>query len=511
MADSTRYRVVDFIGGRILEAREMLTLQNIAEGIDPTGAILVQDLNALYREGATFNVQALIGSGTTDVVLEKINIALPMQVFVHGRWETLRSTDAPTVTLAPGQTNLYLNWALNVITSVQDASLVDATTGLPTANMGELDYSVSATDTSSAALLSTQLAKNTSPIVLFSFAPSGTTLVPVPIDNVNIPALASQTSSGLVHLSTSTSLGEAASSDDARLSDARTPIAGSVVDASVRTPVAVIGVTNTDGSPQYDLTADPGGIGADKIIVRSMKERASDVFAYLSSQVAGMVASIGVITALIAGLPTYLASFFAPLSHITLPFGVTGSHPPQCNQNSGGFQVNQGAPSATPNDPAYGVFASGTLLAALTHQGDLYTTLLNSLIASPGGAPLVFAGGPLTSLFIAAQVLVDHVNQTTGLTNPHGINLGSLGIKTGTVTFAGAAYGHSAMNTQTFTLPFTADAGAVVSVSPQNYLGIDFTVTAQVTGDQLKVNVLNSSFDYGYTLANAAINYAVIG
>jgi hypothetical protein len=42
-------------------------------------------------------------------------------------------------------------------------------------------------------------------------------------------------------------------------------------------------------------------------------------------------------------------------------------------------------------------------------------------------------------------------------------------------------------------------------------LGIDFTVTAQVTGDQLKVNVLNSSFDYGYTLANAAINYAVIG
>src|ERR1017187_193209 len=103
MADSTRYRVVDFIGGRILEAREMLALQNIAEGIDPTGAILVQDLNALYREGATFNVQALIGSGTTDVVLEKIDIALPMQVFVHGRWETLRSTDAPTVTLAPGQ------------------------------------------------------------------------------------------------------------------------------------------------------------------------------------------------------------------------------------------------------------------------------------------------------------------------------------------------------------------------------------------------------------------------
>jgi hypothetical protein len=123
----------------------------------------------------------------------------------------------------------------------------------------------------------------------------------------------------------------------------------------------------------------------------------------------------------------------------------------------------------------------------------------------------VFAGGPLTSLMVAAQVLVDHVNQTTGLTNPHGINLGSLGIKTGTVTFPGAAYGHSAMNTQTFTLPFTADAGAVVVVSPQNYLGIDFTVTAQVTSDQLKVNVLNSSFDYGYTLANEAINYAVIG
>jgi hypothetical protein len=516
MADSTRYRVVDFIGGRILEAREMMTLQNIAEGVDPTGDILVQDLNAIYREGATLNVQALIGSGTTDVVLEKIDIALPMQVFVHGRWETLRSTDAPTVTLAPGQTNLYLNWALNVITSVQDASLVDATTGLPTANMGELDYAVSATDTSSAALLSTQLAKNTEPIVLFSFAASGTTLVPVPIDNVNYQALATATSSGLVRLSTGTSSGEAASSDDARLSDARAPLAGSVVDASVRTPVATIGVTNTDGSPQYDLTVDPGGIGADKIIVRSMKERVSDVIANMYAAVAAVVAAlaghigIGLGSPATHPMPTYSQVGAAPLSHITLPLGVTGSHPPQVNADSGGFEVNQATISATPNDPAYGVFLSGTLLAALTHEGDLYTTLLNALVASPGGSPLVFTGGPLTGLASVAQVLVDHVNQTTGTTNPHGTSLSTLGVKGGQVTFTGHTYGHSEMHTETFTLPFTAASTAVVVVSSVNPLGIDFTITGQISGDILTLNMLNSSFTYGYTLVDHVINYRVL-
>jgi hypothetical protein len=291
--------------------------------------------------------------------------------------------------------------------------------------MGELDYSVSAADTSAVALLSTQLSKNTAPIVLLSFTHSGATLLPVPIDNVNAPALAGQTSSGLVHLSTSTSLGEAASSDDARLADARTPIAGSVVDASVRTPVTN-GSTNTDGSPQYDLTADPGGIGADKIIVRSMKERVSDVIANMYAAVAAVVAAlaghigIGLGSPATHPMPTYSQVGAAPLSHITLPLGVTGSHPPQVNADSGGFEVNQAAVSGTPNDPAYGVFEAGTLLAALTHQGDLYSTLLNALVASPGGSPLTFTG-PLTGLESVAQILTDHVNQTSGTTNPHGV------------------------------------------------------------------------------------------
>ena len=515
MADNTRYRVVDFLGGRILESREMMTLQSIAEGLDPSGNIVVQDLNALYREGATLNVQAVITTGTTTVTLAPINTALPMQVFVHGRWEILRTGDAPAVTLTSGQTNLYLNWALNIITSVQDATLVDPTTGEPTANMGELDFSMSATDTSATALTSGQLAKNTAPVILFSFTPSGATLLPAPIDNVNAPALANATSSGLVKLSTGTSSGVAASTDDSRLSDARNPLAGSVVDASVRTPVAVSGVTNADGSAQYDLTTDPGGISADKIILQSAKERISDVISWVKAQITSVLSTLSSHIGVALGntsthpMPTYSQVGAAPLSHVTLPLGVTGSHPPEVNQNSGGFEVNQTAVSGTPNDPAYGVFTSGMLLAALTHQGDLYSTLLSALVASPGGTPLNFTG-PLTGLASTAQVLVDHVNQTTGATNPHGITLQSLG---------GTALSVSSITTVTGgSTSFTVAGSTKTETTAMNWVILRFAPNATTTGNAIEValgsgTVLHGAYvplpnaNFGYTsfLAHAGL------
>ena len=509
-ANNTRYRVVDFIGGRILESREMMTLQSIASGIDSAGNIVAQDLNAIYREGATFNVQAVITAGTTTVTLTPINNTLPMQVFVHARWELLLSGDAPPITLATGQTNLYLNWAINVITSAQDATLVDATTGEPTANMGELDYSVSATDNSGAALGGSQLAKNTSPIILFSFTPSGSTLTPVPIDNVNTPAVATLTASGLVRLTTGTSGGLAVANDDPRMTNGRSPSVGTVVDASVRVPVTN-GSSNSDGSSQYDLTTDPGGISADKIIWQEMKERVSDAMAWLKAQVAALATTItnhiGVALGSAATHPMPTASQVgaAPLSHITLPLGATGSHPPVLNQDSGGFQVNETTATTTPNDPAYAVNLKGTLVAALTHQGDLITTLLNSLVAAPGGSPLNFTG-PLSGLFSVAEVLTDHVNQTSGATNPHGLTLGGLGgtalsiSTTTTTTNGGTTYGSPGIGGKGATMTWL-----ILRFAPNGTDAIEVAFGAGLARHGGMIPLPNTNFDYTNFLGHPSI------
>jgi hypothetical protein len=431
--DSTRYRYIDFVGGRILEQREVLALQNISEGLDSAGNVLVQDLNALYREGATLNVSPVISAGTTTVTLSPIDNTKPMQVFVHGRWETLRSGDAPPVTLTSGQTKLYLNWALNIITSAQDPSLVDASTGEPTANMGELDFAVSAVDTSAVAPTITQIAVNTAPIIVFSFTPSGNTLIVAPIDNVNAPAYGTGTSAGLVKLSTNTAAGVAAATNDPRLTDSRAPAVGSVVDASVRVPVSN-GARNSDGSNQYDLTTDPGGISADKIIFQIYKERLSDFLANLLAQVSSVVTSLaghigaGLGQANTHPFPSYSQVGAAPISHVNLPLGAVGSHPPQVNSDTGGFLVLQQTGNS-PGAPAYQVTqAPGTQVCSIQHNGDFASIFLNSLVFNPGGGPITFSGA-LGTLYQLGQVVRDHVNQNNNA-NPHGMTAATIGAVT---------------------------------------------------------------------------------
>jgi hypothetical protein len=504
MADSTRYRVVDFIGGRILEAREMMAIQSMTEGLDSSGNVLVHDLNAIYREGATLNVQPVITSGTRTVTLTPIDTTKPMQVFLHGRWETLRSGDAPPITLGTSQFNLYLNWALNIITSVQDPSLVDSSTGAPTANMGELDFSVSATDTSATTLGSTQLAKNTAPIVLFNFVTAGASVAVVPQDNVLAVALGTNTAAGPVKLSTSTASGVAAGTDDPRLSDSRTPAALSVVDASVRVPVPVPGATNPDGSNKYDLSADPGGISADKIIWQTYTERLSDFLAWIRAQVASVVTTltshIGVALGSTATHPMPTASQVgaAPLSHVGMSLGQSGSHPATVNADSGGFVVNQdpGTFASSANDPAYAVMEGGAYKAGLEHGGDVYSALLAALIANPGGTPLHFTGA-LHGLESVAQVLVDHVNQNAGATNPHGLTLGGLGgtalsISTATGT-TGAGITAGVMN------------WLILRFAPNGTNAIEVALGAGVVRHAQFVPLPNTNFSYANFLASCSI------
>lgn len=430
MPDSTRYREYDFIGGRILEARELGAVQDINAGRDSGGNVLVRDMNALYREGATLNIQPVITAGTTTVTLAAIDSTRPMAIFVRGRWEPITGADIPILNLTATPWTIYLNWNFTIVDSTEDASLIDTGTGEPTANVGQLVLSISTTDTSGTSLPETQMAKNTSPVPLFVFGVSGSTLQYIPTDNVNSEAFGTNLHAGLVKISTTTGNGVAVANDDPRTADARYPINGSVVDASVRVPSAT-GGTNSDGSQTYDLTLDAGGISADKIIWTEYKERVSDFLAGTRAQVASLVTTLTSHIGATLGqsfthpMPSASQVGAAPLSHITLPLGAVGSHPPTVNTDSGGYRLNRiSTGPGVAGDPGFGIFdASGATLVRLEHSGNLWTLLSSMWIASPGGTHTV--AGPLGDLNSIAGVIAEHVNQNNH-GNPHGLTISDL-------------------------------------------------------------------------------------
>ena len=196
--NQARYRYIDWIAERILEASELDRLQQIMQGVAPDDVTRwAWDLGAIYKEGATFNVTPTV-AGTT-VTLTATNSSQPMLVFVRGRWEILQTSEATPITLTSGQTNLYLNWQLVIVNNTVDPSLVDSATGEPTAEMGQLVLQVAAADTSTTTLnTSLYFQQNSNPIVLFSFAvASGTgVLTVVSSSGVKIQALASGAKAG---------------------------------------------------------------------------------------------------------------------------------------------------------------------------------------------------------------------------------------------------------------------------------------------------------------------------
>jgi hypothetical protein len=115
-----------------------------------------------------------------------------------------------------------------------------------------------------------------------------------------------------------------------------------------------------------------------------------------------------------------------------LPLGVSGSHPPSVNANSGGFTVTRdpGA-AAIAMDPAYSIQMGGALQCGLLHNGDVY-----SKAGTPYNAqPLQEAGdvglttGSLVTFSALASALTQHINKTSHK-NPHGLACGDLGAAT---------------------------------------------------------------------------------
>jgi|GEM_PF-5182943 len=433
MSDRSRYRYVNFIGGRILQAREMAKLQGIARGFDDTNQPVAFDSDAVYRDGAAFNVAVNIAPGTATVTLSAVENADPMLVFVRGRWEQIHPADVPAITLSSSQSRLFLNWQLRRVTMAEDPQLTDPTTGEATAEMGQLDLQVSAIDDSSRLPGATEFEKNMLPIVLFGFAPTSNGVTVNYSSNIKDQALASGTTAGFVELTTSTSSGLAASADDPRLSDSRAPSDLSVTDAKVRMPISS-GPNNADGTSHYDLALDPGGISSLKVVHQTGRQLVGDLLEWIKAQAASvfslLTAHIG--SSLGAGnshpMPTAQQVGATPASHQNLSLGVPGSHPAVVATNKGGFVLNRTAsvPAAV-NDAAFGVLQDGGLLSGLLHTGDVLLGVPNI----PSAAPLFESGealttGPLALLSTIAQVLAEHVNKTSHK-NPHGLTLDDVG------------------------------------------------------------------------------------
>jgi hypothetical protein len=404
-----------YAGTKILEARELNKQQAIARLVDDNQNPSAYELGAIYRDGATLNVQPLISG--MNVTLVPIDNTKPMLVFVRGSWEKLRPDfdSMGVVTLGSGAMTLYLNYAVRIVTSAEDPQLVDVGTGESTAQMGELDLSVSATDTSAAPLGSTQVEKNTVPIVLYQFTASAGVLVPLAVDNVNASARATDIHAGPVLLSTGTSAGEACASDDPRLEDMRVPSNASVTDAKMSAPVA-------DGTNQTAIGTQrylAGPVSAANILWNSLQALVSDGLDWLRSSVNAVSAAFTAHQTTRLGLqnthpmPTAQDVGAAPASHVGQPLGI--SHPPLVGTSHGGFEVVRDE-AVAPNsiDYAYQVEDQTGALAGITHGGDVWSKLANAF---------GYGGNTFGLMSVLAQAFSVHA----AAKNPHGLTLADLG------------------------------------------------------------------------------------
>lgn len=447
--DRTRYRQLDFIGARILQARELNWIQEMDQGVavSDNSTPVSGALQSQFRQGALYNVT--VGITGLVVSLSATDGGKPMMIFVRDRWEIFPSNNDDctdtigtfpgnhTLTLSNVNTQIFLNWELKIRTgglSGDDPSLTDATTNEAVASAGELILHLSNVDTSGVPLGGSQLAKNTAPIALLTFTNSGTLLTPVDAtnDNVLAQAKASNKTSGFVKTTTSNPI--AVSTDDSRMTDARPSSDGSVHDHSVRLPVAA-GGTNSNGTPTYTVEApsgagtDIGGISAAKILLISTTQTLEAGWNWIVTAFntllnrfnAHETATLGLINT--HPIPTAAQVGAVPLSHVGQALNLVTSHPAVVNQDSGGFRANRSGGGGAVDDPAYGVFVAGSPIVSLNHDGDVSSNKAAAFTASPGG---ILASGALLHMSLIAQVLSQHVNQTSHA-NPHGLTAGDIG------------------------------------------------------------------------------------
>lgn len=535
--DRTRYRQLEFVGARILQARELNWLQEMAQGFSVTDdeTPVSGMLSQMYRQGSTRNIT--VGISGLNVTLSATNSSLPMLIFVRDRWETFPGQNDDTtgtggtqpgnntMTLGTTDTNIFLNWELRIRTgglTGDDPSLTDSTTNEAVASAGELILHLSNVDTSSTPLAGNQLAKNTQAISLLDFTNSTTLLTLVPQDNAISSAEGTISSGGLVRTTTSTSI--VVSTDDPRMTDGRSAADGSVHDSTVRLPVAA-GGTNANGTPTYQLPIDGGtdigGISGAKIVLLATTQLLEDGWNWLVGSFNSLLTAFNAHATAALGLsnthpiPTAAQVGATPLSHVGQPLGLSTSHPATTNVSSGGFRVNRGVPGGgSVMDPGYGIFDSSSIdLASLNHDGDIYSSLAQLSSVSGVSAPATTTGA-LGLMSVMAKVLAQHVNQNpgSGNFNPHNTSAGQLGA----LTLSNFSQSLTSNGYTVFPNGLIIQWGLATGISngstvtfPRSFVHAGLIVLAQGVGGSVNINTgpsltsfrINTSVSTAYWLA----------
>lgn len=458
------YRFVDFIGGNILDAANVITEENQSLLRDKQG------IGSVYEDGTLLNASFVITGST--ITLHCANNSFPVLIFIRGTFETLVSAGGSFVLpantfLASNTYPLYFNWSLNIKTSADDSTFTDGSTGEPTIEMGELAGTSSGSDTTITSGISwtdtsgvvlnpaIQFEKNTSPIVLADFITDVSDNITVTYINGVFPyALANTRQAGLVNLTDDSGL--APGNTDARLSNTRTPSNQSIIDPMVKDLV----VTNSSTvPPQYDPAAGgQGGIFTGHIIYTTLKQKLTDfldsVNAAINNAIAELAAHIGQPLGSPAThpFPTAAQVGAAPASHVGQVLGLATSHPAQVNSDTGGFVVDELTTSVSGD--AYGLYSSSSVRkAAIKHNGDIFSLLANSHTASAvlgNGSSADPNNGPLGLMSTIAAILSDHVNlHTHGDNNPH--NLSALDIGAASTAYVDAGDANTLAAAQTYT------------------------------------------------------------
>jgi hypothetical protein len=402
-------RVINFAGGRILDASELNELQAL-----DLAANNGQILGALYAVGGTANLTIQVSG--TDVLLSPTNSSAPIQVFIRGCWEAV-----PPAALSydPGKTvgtdYVFLNYTvwrvtLNTPGTIQDSSLQDALTSEPIGDVGQLEVAFSATDTSTTPLNPvTQLETNTVPIVIATL-PRGmgaTPAISVVIPDRALPAALGDTNrSGLLRLSYGDG-GVALAADDPILFTPPQISSSNVVPLQASSPPSSSSLGLSTWSDD-----DAHGIHANLILHEATGNHLEDLSAWLitgvrslQAQAASLQSGLSTLARIVSNLNTGAGpsgTNYAPASHVGLPLGLSTSHPSAIISDTSGWSVQRdvvGGGSAA--NQAFGLTdLESTTLFSVGHDGSVYSQPGDSFLAN--GTPL----GSYTALASALATLV---------------------------------------------------------------------------------------------------------
>lgn len=381
---SINYRKVEFIGGRILQARELNDLQT-------SEAARRQDtLSSIFRNGAAFNLDAaIVGNGVT---LRRKSATERLAIVLNASCESL---DETTVLLpapkASGVDILYAHWVLWRVTPdglhngtpgcLTDSSLIDAATNEKAAERAQFQMVLSFDASLSAEALDPvrMLAKSTAPVPVLEIVWDDATPSVAYYDPFLSTLAATDQTAGVARMSTPTS-NVAVADDDPRLGAG---IAPESIKTSMVSRAEETGGTTTIQSAEIKTGVADTGIDCDRLWYAPLKAKVSDVLTYLASRAAALATMLDDH----ANRLTVLENRPAPNSsaldgHIGSALGKNAgggfSHKPLVVDMLGGYEmVGSGSTSTF----AYMVrLPDGTLVGGVTHAGDF--VLVNANLAA---------------------------------------------------------------------------------------------------------------------------------